>query len=58
MDGWMVEQMAMVMAIAIGDVSTLEPIHLLLKQFIAELQICQTPQSSHWLENLEGSIFG
>ena len=25
---------------------------------IAELQICQTPQSSHWLENMEGSIFG
>ena len=24
---------------------------------IAELQICQTPQSSYWLENLEGSIF-
>ena len=24
---------------------------------IAELQICQTPQSSHGLENLEGSIF-
>ena len=26
-------------------------------QIIAELQICQTPQSSYWLENLEGSIF-
>ena len=25
---------------------------------IAELQIFQTPKSSHWLENLEGSIFG
>ena len=24
---------------------------------IAELKICQTPQSSYWLENLEGSIF-
>ena len=27
------------------------------KCIIAELQICQTPQSSYWLENLEGSIF-
>ena len=24
---------------------------------IAELQIFKTPQSSYWLENLEGSIF-